>query len=1105
LLRRIGGGVVAALLLGLGLYYGFRVPTEPDQETGGHKDETATKPVAHAEPKWSNVEPEDAVDPDEGPDPKNGTLGYVVTAQGKPVANVRVLLIPMDAEHQASPPDCPCAEISAAMDEQDRLEREAQKPRHRAAIGSDDIEVNDAPDSLQLQGAGTDQKQDPDLPTDDHAINPDIEGEPPPEVLSALAFACNYCESNAEMLLDLAERNVGFLPAVEGHTDEYGRVVFSNLPTRKPFDVWMEAAPYAPAVLTDEMPLSGEIDPDQLSNIELQPATRLRVQVQDDSGNPISHVRIAAFHEMPFRSYKPTSVHGDVYEFSGPGIAYGSMVVLATAPGYMPVLKYLTANDEPDLPSPEGADEPQVLVLSKPHALSGRVTHEDHPVEGVAIELRNPDEGGNMIIASTKSDARGTFHFNAVPPGHYEVNAQKGALKGFAELDIDAFDEPPEVVVTLAEAGHLEGRVLSEEDGKPIAEARVELTPDDNNYDRPGYVDLSAVTDEDGHFSIEEVPPGSYTANATEENHLPVNKPVTVAEGEHAKLELRMQIGLVLHGKVVNGHNQPVADARIVDQIPGNFDDNEHWFAHTEEDGSFELHGLPHGAQVLVVTADEHPELVQSIDLPSAGEVVLKLLDGASLDGVVHGPDGPVENAQVQFIADAHSGSDAQASTDDEGHFHMGGITPGTGTLIVAAQGLAPSDPVNVHLHEGQTNHVEVTLGAGLSLAGVVVDDQGQPIGMATIEAYPLSGGPRGAGGSVSGNSNTADGTFKLSGLKAGDYRVFAYHDGLSQTTPTNVQAGASEIKLVLARGGKVSGKVVGSSGQAMHKFMVEGEEFQSVDGSFTLHDASPELTELMVEGDFLGTRVPVSIKPGEEVNVGTIVVNDGFTLKGRVLTTDGKPVPNAQVTAMPESFYEAESNDPVADDTAAAAPEPDIDGQHYATSDSQGNFTLPHMRPERYGVVASANSGTSRPTFVQGNSGTVELRLEAAAELHGRFSFADGSMVTSGVVEATVGTVTQQGRVYGGVYRVTGVPPGTVRVVGLAVTNGASELVAQMEVSLTPGQSQSVDLVAKDPSGDEGVVTVPATRTGPPPTVVSAPETPQEGGRSPDGQVWQE
>jgi hypothetical protein len=68
---------------------------------------------------------------------------------------------------------------------------------------------------------------------------------------------------------------------------------------------------------------------------------------------------------------------------------------------------------------------------------------------------------------------------------------------------------------------------------------------------------------------------------------------------------------------------------------------------------------------------------------------------------------------------------------------------------------------------------------------------------------------------------------------------------------------------------------------------------------------------------------------------------------------------------------------------------------------------------------------------------------------------------VADGVVEVSVGSVTQTGRVYGGAYRITGVPAGLAQIVGIAFADHYQQSALETSVQVEPGQSVELNLVA--------------------------------------------
>jgi protocatechuate 3,4-dioxygenase beta subunit len=100
------------------------------------------------------------------------------------------------------------------------------------------------------------------------------------------------------------------------------------------------------------------------------------------------------------------------------------------------------------------------------------------------------------------------------------------------------------------------GRVLNES-GEPIANARVTIIPA-----TPGAPVV--LTDGDGNFTFQ-TPPGrlKLTASKTGYGHRESNEMIAAAQ----PVEMRLQRGAAISGRVVDGHGDPILDVRVVAEI----------------------------------------------------------------------------------------------------------------------------------------------------------------------------------------------------------------------------------------------------------------------------------------------------------------------------------------------------------------------------------------------------------------------------------------------------------------------------------------------------------------------------------------------------------
>jgi len=100
----------------------------------------------------------------------------------------------------------------------------------------------------------------------------------------------------------------------------------------------------------------------------------------------------------------------------------------------------------------------------------------------------------------------------------------------FAVLGLAMAQETP--------VGTVEGRVMSSDTGRPIAQANVWLSPEKEDG-----VSKSAQTDENGCFRFSDIPAGSYTVEAAGRVHNMPPLKITVREGKLEKLTLPLKAG----------------------------------------------------------------------------------------------------------------------------------------------------------------------------------------------------------------------------------------------------------------------------------------------------------------------------------------------------------------------------------------------------------------------------------------------------------------------------------------------------------------------------------------------------------------------------------
>jgi protocatechuate 3,4-dioxygenase beta subunit len=187
---------------------------------------------------------------------------------------------------------------------------------------------------------------------------------------------------------------------------------------------------------------------------------------------------------------------------------------------------------------PEGSGTVDVEIAFEPGlTLSVRVTRAGEPVEG-ALVAGMPD-GRNGSTCQT--DAAGTCHLEGLRPGTYRVSANLRA-RGLTTRREGVQVNADQTVELEFPTGLLSGKVIASGSGHPIADAQVGAQSKEG-----GGVYRSALTDSLGRFSLDGLPPGAVTLNASKKGYLPVTKGLTVSEtNEDMTVELSRGDGLEL-------------------------------------------------------------------------------------------------------------------------------------------------------------------------------------------------------------------------------------------------------------------------------------------------------------------------------------------------------------------------------------------------------------------------------------------------------------------------------------------------------------------------------------------------------------------------------
>ncbi|MCG8424607.1 MAG: carboxypeptidase regulatory-like domain-containing protein [Proteobacteria bacterium] len=208
--------------------------------------------------------------------------------------------------------------------------------------------------------------------------------------------------------------------------------------------------------------------------------------------------------------------------------------------------------------------------------------------------------------------------------------------------------------------------------------------------------------------------------------------------------------------------------------------------------------------------------------------IVVYLRPAIDYTGVVVSPNlQPVEGALVRLL-NARSGEraldpiTAEFTTDQRGEFVF--HAPDNALFEATHPEYGPG---RARVNEAvQVSHkLEIKLGergarvpARSSLAGTVVDSEGNPVAEALLRAVPI--GMRSAARWVPQTLSDPDGRFEFSDIDSDVYRLAATRDGFAPASVV-AEAGDRDIKLRLDPGAVIRGRVVGDTGSPVVAFTV--------------------------------------------------------------------------------------------------------------------------------------------------------------------------------------------------------------------------------------------------------------------------------------------
>jgi protocatechuate 3,4-dioxygenase beta subunit len=455
----------------------------------------------------------------------------------------------------------------------------------------------------------------------------------------------------------------------------------------------------------------------------------------------------------------------------------------------------------------------------------------------------------------------------------------------------------------------------------------------------------------------------------------------------------------------------------------------------------------------------------------------VQLEHGAMVEGVVVDQAGkPIQGAQVTAML--HGVNSKRAVSDEHGRFRIRGLYPGE-YYVDAATPTHASSAAHLQLEHGAQVEVRLVLEPA-RIAGVVVDQDGEPVFEATVRAIARTGYVP----FRLEEMTDARGHFDLGPLQVGEYDLYASWPGVERdhdAPPTaRVRSSDSELRLVVTRPSRVCGRVLldgepvrhfGAS--LLHANEMPGSraiEISDADGRFMLF-AQPGSWRLALLG--AGTKLKIvddiTVNERKQIDVGDITMERGQRVSGHVRDTEGRPVAGARVKIGWGADLHANQS----------RVRQWFHGEYDTTTNDAGAFLFdgisqPELARVQPLIFATHHSvGASYVRSLPEGDASVDFVLLSTGAIDG---FVEGAQGRHRFVEAAAQDEPKRARWMGtvGEFRFESLPPGEYAI---SLSGMGDEPVISERVIVAAGQRAKVRLVMKSSTAVRISIRVPRGR----------------------------
>jgi large repetitive protein len=673
--------------------------------------------------------------------------------------------------------------------------------------------------------------------------------------------------------------------------------------------------------------------------------------------------------------------------------------------------------------------------------LTGSVTdaYTAAQLSGATVTVRQDDIG---LVETTTTGPNGSYTFGSLPRGPVDVTVELDGYEVFEETVVLRAAQTSLLEVALDPIlSTLDGSVLDDIDGQPIADATVTLT----ELTEDGEVEFGTTTSAaDGSYGFAGIPQGTYRVTGAGFEYVTTSvEDVVFTPGDQLLQDLRLPPVGVFTGTVVDDDTgAPISGAQVTVLETGEsvFTGGDGSYRITVIGGDYRLEFEANGYAPAFreVTVANGQSLTVNVELEpyttAGGGTIRDGLTGNRLAG-----------ATVRVL-DAGGAEVESLTTNNDGRFTLPALAAGVYALEVSQDGyITRTFPITVV--PGQPLTANLALDPVATVSGVVTaTETGDPIEDAEVTI--LSGGT-----TVETATTDADGSY-VAEVAGGNYTVSITAEDRNTVTQNVSLARGGSVTVdaaltllpatltVTTTDAQTEEPVAGATVTVSRDGSTVATEATGIDGTATFDLAPGDYSVLATADNYGGGSTDVALAPAEQAEVSLVLDPDAASVAVTVTDADtDAPVQGATITVV------------------------DLDEQVVATAttDDAGQATLTDLPQGDHLVVVAADGYETLEepvSLAPGDALVLELTLEPLpATVSGVVTDSvsgdgvEGAAVTLSDEDGEVATTTTDAD---GAYSITGLAQGdyTVAVTADDYEDGAGS------ASVGPGGSATVDVV---------------------------------------------